>query len=435
MTERLPVPWRCFAASSTAHQGWLAGPGYYADAYTRSFTARIVERLHHDGQPAVVLDRTCFYPTSGGQPFDRGTIDDVPVAEVVVRPGDGAIVHLLDAALRLGGPQVEARGEIDWARRFDHMQQHTGQHILSQAFLQTARAETVSFHLGEARSAVTIDLAAKAVPGTAVDQAEEVANRIVMEDVAVRAWFPSEAELAEMALRKTPEGLPPGSLRVVAIGDFDFNACGGTHVARSGEVGLIKIGKLERRGEETRIEFRCGWRALADYRRKNAIVSRLAADFTCGPEEVEQAVARLRAEAQDGRRHLKAARDQLLEYEAARLAATAATWSGWRVVRAAWPERDAAELRALALRLAGQANTIALLGASGPKAHVVLARANGLAPDMRQGLRVALSVLGAERGGGSAALAQGGGAPVELAVIESALQQAENVLLGSPATK
>ncbi len=403
---------------------------YYADSYTRSFTARIVDRLEVEGRPAIALDRTCFYPTSGGQPCDAGQIDGVPVVDVRVQPGDGAILHVLGG--EVSGDEV--RGEIDWARRFDHMQQHTGQHILSQAFLRQAEAETVSFHLSE--NSVTIDLDARSLPSAAVDQAEEIANQVVVQDAVVRAWFPSAGELAAIPLRRAPEGLLPGALRVVAIGDFDYNACGGTHVAHTGEIGLIKIIKVEtfrrnisgRPSEQLRVEFCCGWRALADYRRKNETVNRLAAEFTCGPDELPQAVSRLQSEARDARRALQTVRETLLDHEAALLIHEARTENGWRIVRRAWEARDPADLRALASRLTALPDMVALLGSAGPKSQVVLARAQQLAPDMRQALQGALAALGSGRGGGNAAMAQGGGPPAELAQVEHALAAAEQAL-------
>jgi alanyl-tRNA synthetase len=396
---------------------------YYADSYTRAFSARIVERLHVEDRPAVVLDRTYFYPASGGQPADHGALNGVPVLDVLVRAADEAVLHVLQAELA----GAEAQGEVEWERRFDHMQQHSGQHILSQAFLRAAEAETVSFHLSP--GSVTIDLAGPALDDAAVARAEDVANAVVVADVPVRAWFPSEAELARLALRRTPDGLAPGALRVVAIGDFDFNACGGTHVARAGELGLIKVVKLERRGAATRVEFRCGGRALADYRRKNEMMVALAAEFTCGVDEVPQAVGRLRTEAQEDRRALKAAREELLDYEAAALLAAAPARNGWRVVRRAWPEREPAELRGLAGRLAAQPGAVALLGNAGPKAQLVLARSADIQPDMRPALQAALAALGGGRGGGNPALAQGGGSAATLAQVESALAEAEATLV------
>jgi alanyl-tRNA synthetase len=400
---------------------------YYSDSYTRSFSAHIAGRLMAGERPAVVLDRTYFYPTSGGQPFDRGALNDVQVVDVTVRPGDGEILHVLERPIEADAVQAQ----IDWGRRLDHMQQHTGQHILSQAFIRVAGAETVAFHLSE--GSVTIDLAAGAlaqVPSeSAVAEAETLANEVVMGDAPVRAWFPTDVELESIRLRRTPEGLAPGALRVVAIGEFDFNACGGTHVARTGEIGQIKVVKLERRGGEARVEFCCGWRALADYRRKNGTVNTLAAGFTCGPDEVPQAVSRLQAEAQAARRALKSAQEALLDHEADSLAAAGRTENGWCIVRREWAGREVSELRRLAARLASQSGTVALLGASGEKAQFVLARADGLAPDMREALKGALATLGSGRGGGSPALAQGGGAPADSALVERALAEAERRLL------
>jgi len=394
---------------------------YYSDSYTRAFSARIVARLNAPDHPAVVLDQTYFYPTSGGQPFDRGRLNGVPVVDVTAREADGAILHVLEA--EVSGDTAE--GEIDWPRRFDHMQHHTGQHVLSQAFVRTARAETVSFHLGA--GGVSIDLAIPKLAPADLDRAEALANDIVQRNVEVRAWFPTEAELSTLTLRRDPK--IQGPLRVVAIGDFDFTACGGTHVARAGEIGLIKITGVGKAGKDTRVEFLCGGRALRDYHQKNALLTQLAADFSTGIGEVDQAVAKLRAEYQELRRSLNAARAQLLDHEAADLAASAPSQNGLRIVRRAWPDRDPAELRALAERLAKQPGVVALLGTAGSKAHLVFARAADADKDMAALLKTALAVLGPARGGGSSQIAQGGGVSAEVEGVERALKRAEGEVL------
>jgi alanyl-tRNA synthetase len=393
---------------------------YYSDSYTRQFTARVVERLTFDDRPALVLDKTFFYPASGGQPFDTGRIAGATVVEVATRDSDKAVVHLLNRPLEAG----EVNCEVDWGRRFDHMQQHTGQHILSQAFLRVARAETVSFHLG--LESVTIDLNVEKLLPAAIDEAEDIANEAVTGNLPVRAWFPTADELSRLPLRKTPD--VDGPLRVVAIGDFDYNACGGTHVANTGEVGLIKILKLEREKKGARVEFRCGARALSDYRRKNALVNQLAADFTCGIPEVTQSVARLRAEAQSHHKELKAAKEALLAHEATQLVAAAPASNSWRVIRQAWAERDPNEIRSLATQLAALPGTVALLGTSGAKAHLVFACAENVERDMNAALKTALATFNG-RGGGNARLAQGGGVSADLPQIESALKLAETELL------
>ena len=392
---------------------------YYSDSYTHTFKARIVERLTHNHHPALILDKTFFYPTSGGQPNDCGSINQAQVIDVIVRESDKAILHILDRETDSG----DAACAIEWNRRFDHMQQHTGQHILSQAFVRIARAETAGFHLGES---LTIDLAVEKLSPDYIDQAEDLANRLVTDNVPIRSWFPSDDELQKIPLRKAPE--IDGRLRVVAIGDFDFTACGGTHVAHTGEVGLIKIVKVERAKKMMRVEFMCGARALRDYRRKNAMMNQLAADFTCGVFEIDQSVAKLRSESQAFNKELKEAREQLIEYDAQELiAALPDTW-GNRLIKRVWANRDMNELRKLAMRLTDEPKVIALLGSSGAKANLVFARSSDVDQDMKALLLSALKVIGSEKGGGDARLAQGGGVTANGDMIEKALQEAEKNL-------
>jgi len=392
---------------------------YYSDSYTHTFTARIVERLTHNNHPALILDKTFFYPTSGGQPNDCGSINQAQVIDVIVRESDNAILHILDRETDSG----DAACAIEWSRRFDYMQQHTGQHILSQAFIRTAHAETIGFHLGDS---LTLDLAAEKLSPDVIDRAEDLANHVVTENAPIRSWFPSDDELQKIPLRKAPE--INGRLRIVAIGDFDFTACGGTHVAHTGEVGLIKIIKVERAKKMRRVEFVCGSRALRDYRRKNAIMNQLAADFTCGVFEIDQSVAKLRSESQSLNKDLKEARERLIEYDVRELiAALPDTW-GSRLIKRVWANRDMNELRKLAMRLTDEPKVIALLGSSGAKANLVFARSNDVDQDMKALLLSALKVIGSEKGGGEARLAQGGGVPATMELIEKALREAEKNL-------
>ena len=393
---------------------------YYSDAYIRAFSARVVEQLTFAARPAVVLDRTHFYPASGGQPCDLGVIGGAPVVEVALRESDEAILHVLSEAV--SGEQVHC--EIDWPRRFDHMQQHTGQHILSQAFLRAVEAETVSFHLSA--EGVSIDLAAPQLSPTDLARAEDLANEIVQRNLVVRTWFPAEEELSQLPLRREPK--VTGPIRVAAIGDFDFTACGGTHVARAGEIGMIKIVGAAKAGQETRIEFLCGERARRDYGLKNTIVAQLAAGFSVGVGEVEQAVARLKNENQEQRRALNLAQSQLLDAEAAGLLAVALERNGLRLVRRAWLDRDAAEMRGLAERLTKGPGVIALLGIAGAKTHLVFARSADLDRNMSAALKNALARLGG-RGGGSPQMAQGGGGSAELEPVEQVLCAAEEELM------
>ena len=395
---------------------------YYDDPYTTTFSARVVERTHFEGRPAVVLDRSFFYPTSGGQPHDTGTLDGVPVTDVVAREADGAVLHVL--ARELPAQTDKVRGEIDWARRFDHMQHHTGQHVLTQAFVQVAGAQTVGFHLSA--DSVTIDLDKSALSPTKVAAAEALANRVVTENRAVRAWFPEPDELIKLPLRKVPE--VHGKFRVVAIADFDVTACGGTHVAHTGEIGLIKVLRAEKRGDTLRIEFRCGGRALQDYAEKHALLSRLSAELTTGYTAIPDVLAKLREENKTLRKELKQLRDALLRSEAQALWEAAEQHDGYRVVRCAFEGRDVGEVRQIAQHLIAHPATVALCAVAGPKAQLIAARSDDLPQDMVVALKRGLAAWGAQRGGGRPSFAQGGGVPATLEQAQAALQAAAEAL-------
>lgn len=377
---------------------------YYADSYLTRFEARVVERLAWEGQPAVVLDCTAFYPTSGGQPSDRGTLCDVPVVGVEVRETDGAVVHLLDGDL----PPERVIGRVDWARRFDHMQQHTGQHLLSAACEQLLDADTVSFHLGA--EVCTIDLNVTRIPLEAMEPVENLVNRVIWENRPVTARFVAVEELNSLSLRRPPQ--VEGPVRLVEVGaateecPFDLNPCGGTHVARTGEVGLLKVVRLDYRGAETRVEFLCGGRALRDYRLKNRAVLGLAAMLTVGHWELEEAVARLQQDLKAARRDLRAARERMLEEEAERLVQETVPSGALRVVRRVWEGRPPADLRALAQRMSAYPGTVALLASLGERTHLCVACSERVEVDAVAILRAACAELGG-KGGGQARIAQG----------------------------
>lgn len=375
---------------------------YYQDPYQISFVAHIVERMTWDGRPAVRLDQSAFYPTGGGQPCDAGWLDDVRVVDVVERESDGAVLHVLDGPL----PAEEVQGRVDWRRRFDLMQQHTGQHILSAAFDQLD-AHTVGFHLSDEYA--TIDLDRAPLSAEELQAVEDRANRILFENRPVEARFVSDEEVRSLPLRKPVTH--PGPVRVVQIPEFDCSACGGTHVRATGEVGLIKITRTERRGEETRVEFLCGWRALRDYALKNALVMDLARQFTVGHRELGDTVQRLVEDLKETRRELHDARDALLDAESAELWRQAPPLGGVRVVQAHFPERSSDDLKHLAQRLVTHEGTVVLLGgggAAGQKGHFTFARSHDVDCPMGTLVRQACQVVGGG-GGGRPDFAQGGG--------------------------
>jgi alanyl-tRNA synthetase len=372
---------------------------YYEDAYQQEFTATVVRRLSgKKGTTGIVLDRTCFYPTSGGQPCDRGTLGLAAVEDVVDQ--DGEIVHWV--AGEVEGPTVH--GRIDWARRFDHMQQHTGQHILSQAFLQVLKAQTVSFHLGE--ESATIDLDCAALEPRSVEAVEDLANQVVFEDRPITAQFVAREELSSLELRKLPT--VDKEIRIVQVLGFDLSPCGGTHCSRAGAVGPIAIRKWERRGQESRLEFLCGRRALHDYRWKTGMVNELALAFSVKDKELAASVHRLLEEIADQRRELQHLLEERLDLEAKSLLAGASYWNDIRVVLCAFQERDPQQVRRLAALLVENAKTIALLGTAGAQARLVFSRSADLSVDMAALLRTTSQHFGGG-GGGQPHLAQGGG--------------------------
>jgi alanyl-tRNA synthetase len=375
---------------------------YYDDSYTRRFDARVVETGSREAGPSAVLDQTFFYPSSGGQPHDTGTLGPARVTSVTIREEDGAVVHQLDAPL----PQGPVAGSLDWERRFDHMQQHTGQHILSQAFLRTANAPTIGFHLGQ--ETVSIDLEASKLDQATVAGAETLANEIVAKNLAVRAWFPEDDELARLALRKTPD--VRGRLRVVGIGEFDYSACGGTHVAATGEIGLIAVHKSERLTRGTRIEFLCGGRARADYATKHALIRELSASLTCAPGELLTSVSRLSAALVDARRELSAHRERELDAEAGQRRATAERVGELRVVTAAWEDRPMDEVKGLALRMTTLPGVIALLGVAGARTQLLFAKSEGTPVELKPVFDRTLATLGGGKGGGTRILQGAAGA-------------------------
>ena len=393
---------------------------YYDDSYTWQFDANVVESFTDGGAPSVVLDASYFYPTSGGQPHDTGTIVGAKVLDVAIREADGAVVHTLDASVDVG--PVSAR--IDGGRRFDHMQQHTGQHILSQAFIRVADAATIGFHLGV--DTVSIDLNDGALSEARIAEATELANEIVSDNVEVRAWFPDAEELASLSLRKVPD--VDGALRVVAIGDFDVSACGGTHVARAGEVGQLSVLRVERMKRGTRVEFLAGHRARADYARKHAILQKLSAALTCAQLELPVAVERLSTELTQARRALASYRERDLDEEALRLA-TAATdvAPGIKLVQAVFDGRMVDDVKGLALRLTDAPGVVALLGVRGPRTQLIFARSENVSIDLKPSFDAALAALGGGKGGGSRVL-MGSSASVDIERLSEVLEEAAATL-------
>ncbi len=375
---------------------------YYTDPYLTEFEATIVgvgvAPDERPGTTAVFLDRTAFYPTSGGQPFDTGRLGDTRVVDVIDQD-DGRVLHVVDGVVAEG----PVRGHVDWERRFEHMQQHTGQHVLSAAFDGVLKVKTLSFHLGSSTS--TIDLSREVSAGE-IARVESEANRIVWEDRPVSIRFAGAAEAAALPLRKA--SARQGEVRIIEVEGFDISACGGTHVARTGAIGIIAVVASERFRGGSRIEFACGTRALRSYRELRDSLASATRLLSVLPAEVPAGIARVQEEAKELRRTVKDLQTMLASFEADSLAQRAEVLAGARIVLAALDGLDANGLKTIASHIAARAGHVAILVSAAAPAQVIVARASDVTLDGAALLRQLVEKFGG-KGGGRPELAQGGG--------------------------
>jgi len=387
---------------------------YYGDPACLEFDAAVLDCTADGGRTIVVLDRTAFYPTSGGQPHDIGWLGGVPVSDVI-ELDDDRIGHVVDSPIPAGSA---VRGRIDRARRFDHMQQHTGQHILSAAFDRLHGARTVGFHLGALVSTIDLDKVLGAEP---LADAEAEANRVVWEDRPLRILTASGEEGALLGLRK--EAVRSGPLRVIEVERFDRSACGGTHVARTGEVGVIVLRSWEKFRGGMRVEFVCGARALREFRALRDAVAGSLRFLSVPPQELPSAIEGAQAENKELRRAIRGLTERLAAHEAAALVGRARPAGPIRLVVESLDDWDQTGLTALASAAAAQPGVVAALLSAGPDPAVA---AIACAPDTGVNAAVVLRRL-AERfggkGGGKPGLAQGGGLTGERAAMLAALEE------------
>jgi alanyl-tRNA synthetase len=376
---------------------------YYSDSHLIEFEARVVDVSDRvSGWTALVLDRTAFYPTGGGQPSDTGTLNGVRVVECI-DDGDKGVLHVVQGAAPGRGDLV--RGRVDWSRRLDHMQQHTGQHILSQALVTLFNAPTRSFRVLEASCQIDVELNNPTTE--AIERAVELANNVIWEDRAIAIRNVTSGEASELPLRKEPAR--DGDLRLIEIEGFDLTPCGGTHAYRTGEVGMIAVRSWERAKGLTRIEFVAGVRALADYRKANKSAREVAALFSTGRDDAPQLAAQMVEEHKELNRRIRVLEELAAEGEAEKLLATASDG----VVVHTFDGRDAESLKKLAHALMSHPQTIALLASRDKDtARLVFARSADAVGDMNALMREACALLDG-RGGGKPEMAQGGGKKID----------------------
>ena len=369
---------------------------YFADPWLFEFDARVVGHGQWQGRASVVLDRSAFYPESGGQLGDRGALADASVIDVQVDDA-GVVHHLVDGALPAVGSSVH--GVIERERRRVHMALHTGQHMLSRALLDVAGAATVSSRLGA--SGCTLDVALERVPERELAAAVDLVNAVIDDDLEVRACFPSPEELATIALRREPK--VDSEIRVVIIGEFDASPCGGTHCTRTGQVGLVGISGVERYKGMLRISFDAGPRLRRTLLSHAETLRALGHAFTCGPDGVSDAVDKQRRELHEAR----AALEQLRLEAAVRIADELCASADSELVVAVLPDADSAVLRAVAKRITASPTRVCLLAsAGGDGTHVMVARGESATFDCGGFVKRAAAATGG-RGGGRPDRAEG----------------------------
>ncbi|MFD2045509.1 DHHA1 domain-containing protein [Ornithinibacillus salinisoli] len=376
---------------------------YYEDQYVRSFKANIIKSSKDDqGRSYVVLDQTAFYPTGGGQPHDTGTLNNVRVNDV--EEVDGEIRHFVDEPMEV---LTECVGELDWNRRFDHMQQHAGQHILSAAFADEYGYQTVSFHLG--KEICTIDLQIDNLTDEVVSKVENIANNIILENRPIETKWVTEKELSNYMLRKELSVLE--NIRLVIIPDFDYNGCGGTHPVETGQVSSLKVLHWEKQKKKVRVSFVCGNRVMKHLHEKHMIVHGLTSLLSVPQEQLQEATKRVIQQTKELEKTIVDLKMQLISHEANKLLNEAKVIGHYKLVQSIFQSRPVPELQQLAKRITENEGNILVLFINDDiddKLQLVCASGKNLDKNMNQLLKDVLPKING-KGGGSDSIAQGGG--------------------------
>jgi alanyl-tRNA synthetase len=395
--------------------------GYLNDPYSMEFdsTVREAEPLEGD-KTAVYLERTFFYPELGGQPADRGTLNGRKVLDV--QEGARGVLHVVEGVFEKG---EKVAGLIDRERRFDHMQQHSGQHLLSRVFLDDFGLATIGFHLGE--RTCTIDLDGDEITALQVDKVERRVNDTIFANMPIGDRTLSREEYERLAGGGVRSRLPEDvtEVRIVEIEGIDRSTCCGTHVRSTGEIGIVKILKVDRAKGGPRVEFVCGGRALADYAAKHAEVTSLAGLFSTDWRELGRAVGKLVDENKAQRKRVNELESELARQNAETLSEPTGSAGGYGIVRRVFDSGEASQIRETATGIRDKGAVIVLFGLMGPKPSLIFACSKEVPLDMGEILRASAQVVGA-RGGGGKDFAQGGGGDGNR--IEEALDEAERLI-------
>jgi len=380
---------------------------YHENAYTKDFTANITKITSlPNAKWAVTLDRTAFYPTSGGQPFDKGMLDDLPVIDVQEDGED--IIHITEARPVTG----KIEGHIQWQRRFNHMQQHSGQHLLSGAFYSVLQANTVSFHLGTESNQIDLDI--EDITSENLLEVEILANQIVFSTKALHTHWLTQDTIHSFPLRKAP-AKDFAEIRLVEITDFDYSACCGTHVANTGEIGLIKIRNWERKNNGTRIDFVCGWRALGDYQQKNSILQQVSSRLSLPDSEILQGIEKQLLKAEALSKELISVKQEFYRNLATTLSQQGEIIGHNKLIVHTLTNITPHEINNIAKELVNTPHTIVCIGginADETKVHLIFSASPDVPLSMNHEIKNILPLIDG-KGGGSAQSAQGGGSNVK----------------------
>ncbi len=397
---------------------------YWKDSHLVSFKSCVAESQIVDGRGIVVLEQSAFYPEGGGQPADRGRINSLTVADVQIAD-DGRILHYLEGELLPSAGEI-VECEIDRSRRREMMQQHTAQHILSQAFFQLFGAETRGFRINDRLTEIdlTLELQPEEIE-QAIARAEDLANSVVFDDREIRIHEVSPDEAAKLPLRK--ESFITDCIRVIEIDDYDWSPCGGTHGKRTGEVGLIAVRAWERAKKMTRVHFIAGHRALLDYRVANRSAEAVALKLSVGREEAQASVQRLMEDNKRLSRRVRELSEFAAQAEAVEILGSIPVADGLRILTRIFGDRDFEEVKMLAHRLVDAEGVIALLAVRESEiVRLVFARSADVSADMNALMKTACEKLGG-RGGGKPDFAQGGGS--KLSELTAALEAAKALII------
>lgn len=371
---------------------------YNDNPYLKEFDAKVVDVIPYEGKYGIVLDRTAFYPEGGGQPFDVGQLNDVEVLQVVEK--DGELLHIVSRPLQ----SKEVKGIINWDRRFDHMQQHTGQHILSECFERLFDGSTDSFHLG--KDIVSIEINIESFSNSDAEHIETMANDIIYSNLPITARVVDDEELKSMPLRKKPK--VSENIRIVEIKEFDYSPCGGTHVSTTGEVGMIKIKSWEKCKGGIRFTFVCGNRALKDYSLQNSIVRALGEKLSVRDLDIVEAFSKVLNDLRIAQKQLSSATQELIRFEAAQIIEESPVKDGIRLISRIFGGRSINDAKLLAQHLTQVPGTVALLACKNESAQVIFTRSDDINIDMNNLIKSVFPIIEG-KGGGNSRTAQGGG--------------------------